>query len=50
MRGVEYTPAIVQALNRAECFRPRAIFNTVDAIARGKSIEQAVAGQVVVNV
>ena len=44
-RGVAYTPEIVQAMNRAECFRPRAIFNAVDALARGKSIAQAVAGQ-----
>jgi DNA polymerase III delta prime subunit len=44
-RGVQYTPEIVQAMNRAECFRPRAIFNAVDALARGKSIAQAVAGQ-----
>ncbi len=44
-RGVTYTSEIVQAMNRAECFRPRAIFNAVDALARGKSIAQAVAGQ-----
>src|SRR5579862_1456143 len=44
-RGVEYTPEIVQAMNRAECFRPRAIYNAVDALARGKSIAQSVAGQ-----
>jgi DNA polymerase III delta prime subunit len=44
-RGIEYSPDIVKAMNRAECFRPRAIFNAVDALARGKSIEQAVAGQ-----
>jgi hypothetical protein len=42
---VAYTPALVQAMNRSECFRPRAIFNAVDALARGKSIEQAVAVQ-----
>lgn len=45
MRGIPYDPAIVKALNRGEIFRPRAILNTVDAIARGKSIVQAVAGQ-----
>jgi len=45
VRGVQYSPEIVQAMNRAECFRPRAIFNAVDALARGKSIAQAVAGQ-----
>lgn len=44
-RGIEYSLDIVKAMNRAECFRPRAIFNAVDAVARGKSIEQAVAGQ-----
>ena len=44
-RGVPYSTALVQAMNRSECFRPRAIFNAVDALARGKSIEQAVAGQ-----
>jgi DNA polymerase III delta prime subunit len=44
-RGVKYSPEIVQAMNRAECFRPRAIFNAVDALARGKSVAQAVAGQ-----
>lgn len=43
-RGVPYTPEIVQAMNRAECFRPRAIFNAVDGLSRGKSIAQAVAG------
>ncbi len=43
--GIEYKPEIVQALNRAECFRPRAILNAVEALARGKSISQAVAGQ-----
>ncbi len=44
-RSVPYSPEIVQAMNRAECFRPRAIFNAIDALARGKSIAQAVAGQ-----
>lgn len=44
-RGVLYTPELVQAMNRSNCFRPRAIFNAVDALARGKSIAQAVAGQ-----
>ena len=43
--GIEYTSEIVQALNRSECFRPRAILNAVEAIARGKSIANAVAGQ-----
>lgn len=43
--GIAYNVEIVQALNRAECFRPRAILNAVESIARGKSIVQAVAGQ-----
>ena len=43
--GIEHQSEIVQALNRAACFRPRAILNAVEAVARGKSIAQAVAGQ-----
>ena len=43
--GVPYTAEIVQAINRANCFRPRAIFNALEDIAHGKSIVQAVAGQ-----
>lgn len=45
LRCIAYDPAIVQALNRGQIFRPRAIFNVVDAIARGKSVVQACAGQ-----
>ena len=44
-RGVPYDPAIVPALNRAGIFRPRAILNVVDSVARGVPIEQAVVGQ-----
>jgi hypothetical protein len=44
-RGVPYDPAIVPALNRAGVFRPRAILNVVDSVARGMTIEQAVVGQ-----
>ena len=44
-RGVKYSAELVQAMNRSNCFRPRAIFNAVDALARGKCIAQAVAGQ-----
>jgi DNA polymerase III delta prime subunit len=44
-RGIQYTTELVQAMNRSNCFRPRAILNAVDALARGKSIAQAVAGQ-----
>lgn len=43
--GIPYDAAIVQALNRAEIFRPRAVLNVVEAISRGKSIAQAVVGQ-----
>ena len=43
--GIEYRAELVQALNRAECFRPRAILNAVEAVARGRSITNAVAGQ-----
>jgi DNA polymerase III delta prime subunit len=43
--GIEYKPEIVQALNRAECLRPRAILNAVEALAHGRSIAQAIAGQ-----
>lgn len=43
--GIEYKPEIVQALNRAEIFRPRAVLNVVEAVARGKTPAQAVIGQ-----
>ena len=43
--GIPFDPAIVMAMNRAEVFRPRAVYNVVEAIARGKSIAQAVVGQ-----
>ncbi len=45
LRDVPYSNEIVQALNRAECLRPRAILNAVDALARGKCIVQAVGGR-----
>jgi hypothetical protein len=40
--GIPFDPAIVMAMNRAEVFRPRAVYNVVEAIARGKSIARAV--------
>ena len=43
--GVPYDAEIVKALNRASIFRPRAVLNVIEAVARGKSPAQAVAGQ-----
>ena len=44
-RGIPYSADIVQAINRAGTFRPRAILNIVDSISRGVPVEQAVVGQ-----
>jgi DNA polymerase III delta prime subunit len=43
--GIPYDAEITKAINRAEIFRPRAIINCVEAIAQGRSIAQACAGQ-----
>jgi DNA polymerase III delta prime subunit len=45
LREIPFMPEIVQAINRAGAFRPRAILNVVDSISRGVPIEQAVEGQ-----
>jgi DNA polymerase III delta prime subunit len=45
LRGIEYQPEILPALSRAGIFRPRAILNVVDAVARGVPIASAVVGQ-----
>lgn len=45
LRGIDYNPEILPALNRAGIFRPRAILNVVDAVARGVPIASAVVGQ-----
>ena len=45
LRGIDYNPEILPALNRAQVFRPRAILNVVDAVARGVPIASAVVGQ-----
>jgi DNA polymerase III delta prime subunit len=45
VRGIAFDPEIVKALNRSSIFRPRAIISAVDAVAAGKSIAEAVAGQ-----
>lgn len=37
-KGIPDNPALVQALNRAGCNRPRAVLNAVDAVARGRSL------------
>ncbi len=44
-RGIAYDAEIVKALSRSEIFRPRAVIQAVDAIAAGKAIAEAVAGQ-----
>jgi DNA polymerase III delta prime subunit len=44
-RGIPCEPAMLQALNRAGIFRPRAILNVVDSVARGVPVEAAVVGQ-----
>ena len=44
-RDVKCTPELLRALNRAQVFRPRAILNVVDAVARGVPVESAVVGQ-----
>jgi len=41
LRGMQYDPAIVPALNRGGIFRPRAVLNVVDSISRGVPLEQA---------
>lgn len=43
--GIPYDVEITKALNRAECFRPRAVINACEAVAHGRSIAQAIAGQ-----
>jgi DNA polymerase III delta prime subunit len=45
IRGIPFDVSLLQALNRAQVFRPRAILNVVDSVARGVPIEQAVVGQ-----
>src|SRR5580698_525433 len=44
-RGIPFDAEIVKAMNRSSIFRPRAIISAVDAVAAGKSITEAVAGQ-----
>lgn len=44
-RGIPFDAEIVKSLNRGGIFRPRAIISAVDAVAAGKSITEAVAGQ-----
>jgi replication-associated recombination protein RarA len=44
-RGIPFDAEIVKAMNRSGTFRPRAIISAVDAVAAGKSIVEAVAGQ-----
>jgi DNA polymerase III delta prime subunit len=44
-RGIPFDAEIVKAMNRSSIFRPRAIISAVDAVAAGKSIVEAVAGQ-----
>ena len=44
-RGITSSAEIVKAMNRSGIFRPRAIISAVDAVAAGKSITEAVAGQ-----
>jgi DNA polymerase III delta prime subunit len=43
--GIPYDVEIVKVLNRAGIFRPRAVLNVIEAVARGKSPALAVAGQ-----
>lgn len=44
-RGIEYSPDIVKGHEPRGVLSVPAIFNAVDALARGKPIEQAVTGQ-----
>jgi replication-associated recombination protein RarA len=44
-RSIPFDAEIVKALNRSGIFRPRAVISAVDAVAAGKSITEAVAGQ-----
>lgn len=45
LKGIEYNPAILPALNKGRVFRPRAILNVVESVARGIPVEQAMVGQ-----
>ncbi|MFZ3277626.1 MAG: AAA family ATPase [Candidatus Sulfotelmatobacter sp.] len=45
LRGIPFDVSLLQALNRAQVFRPRAILNVVDSVARGVPVEMAVVGQ-----
>jgi DNA polymerase III delta prime subunit len=45
LRGIPFNSTLLPAMNRAGVFRPRAILNVVDSVARGVPIEQAVVGQ-----
>jgi ATPase family associated with various cellular activities (AAA) len=43
--GIPFDAEIVRACNRAEIFRPRAVLNIIEAVARGKTPAHAIAGQ-----
>lgn len=45
LKGIPYNAAILPALNKGRVFRPRAILNVVEAVARGIPVEQALVGQ-----
>jgi replication-associated recombination protein RarA len=45
LKGIPYNAAILPALNKAGVFRPRAILNVVEAVARGIPADRAVVGQ-----
>ena len=45
IRGIPFDVTLLQAMNKAQVFRPRAILNVVDSVARGVPVETAVVGQ-----
>jgi hypothetical protein len=45
LKEIPYNAAILPALNKGRVFRPRAILNVVEAVARGIPVEQAMVGQ-----
>jgi DNA polymerase III delta prime subunit len=45
LKGIPYNATILPALNKAGVFRPRAILNVVEAVARGIPADRAVVGQ-----
>jgi DNA polymerase III delta prime subunit len=45
IRGIPFDVKLLQSMNKAQVFRPRAILNVVDSVARGVPVETACVGQ-----